>query len=535
LCDLLLRRDLLILQDSDSDSTDGHGAIVTAPSILLHETAIPDSVEGVVLERLDLLDPRIRELARAGSVEPLQTGFRLDDAGRLVFGDIYRCSADDDLALQRATSVFIRLGTATDLRHASWGYAHALLRDCVYSSIPLRLRRAWHEKRARALIEAALGCGSSVGCAASAFITSCDSLPATVPPADLVYIAEHLYGAGLSAAAASLFLRAAFATRNFVHEAGALAARAVALDAGLPLHARLSARALLSETLFLRGASANELQAVVCGAMSLVCESMGCLSASRAEWTFPPTIELLAEPLARVRAFVAAHPIVRLADAQGYVDADPAERSLCESRSILALTLGRAVLVCEQPGPAGMPLTDALFLWSYVESLRAGKPPRFLIIEALYAAQLLHASVTLREAAEQSRGLQRMQLTSQALCAPGSMEEESGGDWLRAYSHAPEFAVFARSVLSASTEALASHYPDDRFRIVALRWLVIQTLMFTLRPSTGVESPATSIVSQCEAAADELRILLDRAGEADGADDIIGLLVVSQVGRMCTH
>jgi hypothetical protein len=128
-----------------------------------------------------------------------------------------------------------------------------------------------------------------------------------------------------------------------------------------------------------------------------------------------------------------------------------------------------------------------------------------------------------------------MQLTSQALCAPGSMEEESGGDWLRAYSHAPEFAVFARSVLSASTEALASHYPDDRFRIVALRWLVIQTLMFTLRPSTGVESPATSIVSQCEAAADELRILLDRAGEADGADDIIGLLVVSQVGRMCTH
>lgn len=202
LCELLVRRRVMVVDTRGGED----GAVVIAPALHSYDTtAVPDTVEGVILERLDGLDPRVAEIARAASIE-MHGGFVVQDAALLAFGDARTASAsahDDDDALARVPSFFTRLSPGPPV---TWGFAHALLQQCVYNAVPVARRRAWHRARAATLIGAVTGNMGGL-------------LPVDLPTGQAVRIASHLQGTGDGAAAAALFLRVAENERRFVDEA----------------------------------------------------------------------------------------------------------------------------------------------------------------------------------------------------------------------------------------------------------------------------------------------------------------------------
>ena len=491
LCELLVRRSVMVLDTRGGED----GAVVIAPALHGYDTtAVPDTVEGVILERLDGLDPRVAEIARAASIE-MHGGFLVQDAACLAFGDADTASAsahNDDDALARVPSFFTRLSPGPPV---TWGFAHALLQQCVYHAVPVARRRIWHRARAAALKEVVTGDTEGL-------------LPADLPTGLAVRIASHLQGTGDSAAAAALFLRAAEKERRFVDEAAALAARAAAQDADSPLSDRLKARALLVDALFMLGGHHDLMKDAICAAMPLLSMSLELSAAAVGmQWTIPPLPEMLAEPLASVRARIATHAVHALSDARSLVVADPRERECCISRTTVLVGLGRVVYGRTlQRGVA-----DGIMLWACFESLRAGQPHRFGVVGSAYAAQLLEASCAAR----------RIDGVVVSVGFPALAPHEA----LERHLPSPELCALARAVLS--TAALTSDGSGDfGFRIIALRWHFV---LATIIPDAIMGNTAEVHIARCEAVAAELCELLNCAGDFDGADDVRSLLAPLQV------
>jgi hypothetical protein len=530
LCESLMKRGLIYATTKGRGADDdGRSMVVGAPSLPADVVGL-GTFEDIVLERIDRLVPRLRELVRAGSIER-DVGFSVSGAAELAFG----CDADLSEAsvcqfeqmLAREPSLFCRTGEEGS---SMWTFTHSLVQQCVYGSVSVGHRRNWHKIRASELSVAA-GASSA---------TSNALLPLDTATAIVVRVGAHYEGAGEKRCAALLFLQAAEKERRYVHEVAALSARAAALDASCSLSERLRVRALLIESIFLRGARSDEMDAALCFIMPLVCATIvtadGSGTDSSAEsspdlpWTLPPTLAMLEKPLQIVRKVVAALPLRNLSDVKLYAAADPHERALCECRSIAILSLGRRILGVEESDATGKtPLTDGVFLWAYVEALRAGMPPRFLIVEALFAAQILQASVA-------RRALQRTRSTASKVSGvpldEGIVVNEFDDD-LMTYSPSPAFSRFFHMVVSACSSApptdltRSSRYADsDACRVILLRWRIVRALV-TTHLEEGV-SP-DDYVARCEAEAFELCNILLRDGDADGADDVRGLLIVLQV------
>ena len=106
---------------------------------------LPDTLQGLVLGRLDLLEETPRRTAKVASV-----------VGRRFFGDLIRRARPDLGAegdVRRALQHLERRGLTTpeDLTSDAWLFTHGVLRDVAYESLPLSLRVALHDGVAAAL------------------------------------------------------------------------------------------------------------------------------------------------------------------------------------------------------------------------------------------------------------------------------------------------------------------------------------------------------------------------------------------------
>jgi class 3 adenylate cyclase/tetratricopeptide (TPR) repeat protein len=100
---------------------------------------LPDTVEALVMARVDRLAPTDRALLRRLSV----FGQTIDRALlAATLGD--EAPADDD-------SVWQRLGEFVGSSDATLRFEHALVRDCAYGSLPFRMRQALHSQIATTL------------------------------------------------------------------------------------------------------------------------------------------------------------------------------------------------------------------------------------------------------------------------------------------------------------------------------------------------------------------------------------------------
>ncbi|MEE2788510.1 MAG: tetratricopeptide repeat protein, partial [Myxococcota bacterium] len=142
----------LVRQSACSLSTDATNAIVARAEgnpLFLRELALagmddeeastPPTIEGVIQARLDREAPAIREFLRAGS----------------IFGRVFWVEGVEKL-LDRRRPVSEVLGVLESGRYiireeqselpgmGQWRFAHGLLSEVVYQSIPDRSRRAWH-------------------------------------------------------------------------------------------------------------------------------------------------------------------------------------------------------------------------------------------------------------------------------------------------------------------------------------------------------------------------------------------------------
>ena len=123
------------------------GAIRYDPQGLAHFT-IPDTIQGVVIARIDQLTPRQQMTLKTASV-----------AGRDFSFDAL-CSAaaghSSATALRQDLEALVAGGLVeADAHDASFHFSHVLVRDAVYSLLPLAARRefhaalgAWHERHA---------------------------------------------------------------------------------------------------------------------------------------------------------------------------------------------------------------------------------------------------------------------------------------------------------------------------------------------------------------------------------------------------
>jgi predicted ATPase/class 3 adenylate cyclase len=109
------------------------------------ETALPDTLQGLVLGRLDLLEETPRRTAKVASV----VGRRF--AGGLVQRAWPELGAEGDV--RRALQQLGRRGVTTpeDVTANRWMFTHGVMRDVAYESLPFAMRTGLHDGVAAAL------------------------------------------------------------------------------------------------------------------------------------------------------------------------------------------------------------------------------------------------------------------------------------------------------------------------------------------------------------------------------------------------
>jgi tetratricopeptide (TPR) repeat protein len=106
---------------------------------------VPDSVQTLLVARLDRLDDEDRATAQAAAV--CGTSFTTEEVGELVQAD----PSASLLTLVRRE--LVRPGEADDPSGAGWSFRHSLIRDVAYGSLPKWRRAELHERLARRALE----------------------------------------------------------------------------------------------------------------------------------------------------------------------------------------------------------------------------------------------------------------------------------------------------------------------------------------------------------------------------------------------
>jgi predicted ATPase len=105
--------------------------------------ALPQSIEGVILARIDRLDDEAKQVVRTASVVGRNFFYRVL---RTLIGD----SSELDLSLARLKGVQL----IEDKRHEpelELGFSHPLIQEAAYSSVLLAQRRATHQRIAKCI------------------------------------------------------------------------------------------------------------------------------------------------------------------------------------------------------------------------------------------------------------------------------------------------------------------------------------------------------------------------------------------------
>jgi class 3 adenylate cyclase/tetratricopeptide (TPR) repeat protein len=133
----------MLVESGAIESRDGRWVAVVA----IDQVAIPDTVHGLVLARIDQLPDGARKVLRLASCIDGQFSLPiLEDVSRARGSDESIAPAIDQL---EAANLVVLAGTDPELEYR---FSHALIQDAAYETVLRKERREWHQLVAQAIV-----------------------------------------------------------------------------------------------------------------------------------------------------------------------------------------------------------------------------------------------------------------------------------------------------------------------------------------------------------------------------------------------